>query len=265
MKWILSLLVCWSASAQLPVIPYSVPLLSSGDLITQPGAMNIAYYWNYKDIATNQSTITWTDRIQGIVISQATSANRATNSSIGQRFNLGSTSGTFYHLTNILNIATNSTLTNVACFIAFKWDDNVQNSYSLLSDTNMETVGTAEGAVYVRRAATSAFRTVTRLGAVSAITQPPGIALNIYYDAEFGGSDPINKPAYTNAVLTGVSTSCFTNITDFGGTNKNAGQAIGFSGWIAAVAIYTNSVWTATSSSNVHYFRTNLPPNGFGL
>lgn len=239
---------------------------SAQDVVVQPDQMNIAYYWNSLDIPSNTTTINWTDRIQGIVAVQTVSANRGTNSYAGQRFDTGATSGTFYHLTNFLNILTNSTLTNVACFIAYKWDANVNNSYTILSDTNMEALGNDEGGVYIRKAAGSVLRVVGKGDVTTGITQS-AVPLNVYQDVEFGGADQVSfrKAAYTNAVLTGLNTTCFTNITDFGGTNVNAGQSQGFSGWISLIAIYTNSVWTAKGASNVNWYRTNLPPLGRGL
>lgn len=60
MKWFLSLFLCWSASAQLPVIPYVIP--SGGNTTNFPALMaGNEHFWLARDL-TNGVLNVWTDR-----------------------------------------------------------------------------------------------------------------------------------------------------------------------------------------------------------
>jgi hypothetical protein len=60
MKWILSLLLCWSASAQLPIIPYSIPPSGFPDPSTISGAR---FWFHSGDYTLNTKVTNLFDRI----------------------------------------------------------------------------------------------------------------------------------------------------------------------------------------------------------
>lgn len=78
MKYLVSLLFCLTASAQLPVIPFVVP--NSGISADLTG---VAYRWVFSDITTNTTVTSWVDRIQGSTWVNGAVAKQPTNSAQG--------------------------------------------------------------------------------------------------------------------------------------------------------------------------------------
>ncbi len=130
MRWMLSFLMCWSASAQLPVIPYMLP---SGGISRD--LSGVAYLWVSSDLASN-ATITgsWTDRIQGSVFN-APAANQPTNGSTSGNdpAKLGIWIDTTHLMTNVNQHP--PLATNMSLGIIFNLVDPKQNYGGIVSMT----------------------------------------------------------------------------------------------------------------------------------
>lgn len=249
MKYLLSLLICLSASAQLPVIPYSLPPSGGDPILSIPG---IYAYWNSVDLATNVAISSWTDRIQGFVFQQGTAGNKPTNSwGNGVFFDAG---GTLHFLdisNNGLPMLTNATISSYSIAIALNWDGHDGFDHVVLSDTNA--VNTTEGDFYYHEVSPSQDR--------PQIDERYSIntwAINVKMSS--GKVDifipSLNNGSYTNNVSkTDNFPLMFTNLTRIG-TDRT--KTINWNGGVMAVAIFTNQLFTSsTVRTTIHNQWTN--------
>ncbi len=253
MKWILSLLICWSASAQLPVIPFN-PLLSATAQFTPTNITpKVAYWWVNTDKATNTAWSNWVDRIQGVVFTNGdTGSTRGTNSALGMHFTRTSSQA----MTNKVHNSISSTFGNECIWYIINLDTAPADEGWFCLDTTVNSPS-----ILVLSAKPSYFANATT---TSGVTLPLNTSVDVFMVAMAASKLAFYTngiPAITNTVGGG---GAFT-VNQFNSLGRDLGDGF-FDGFTMQIAIITNVVTSEQSllASNLHYYRTNVPA-GLGM
>lgn len=270
MKWILSLFLCWSASAQLPVIPYVVPLLSSSLTVTN-FAPYVAEAWEFTNnsVTTNASVTNWIGQIQHIPMTNGASTLRPTNSASGLGF------GASEILTNIpINMGSNYVLS-----VVFQCQSDIKgagNGGVPLAGSNIISGGVQFVVGLNEVGSTVNFAPVWQANDGTLGSKIGLMVTNIIYDMEFMVSNGPAGPAtgrnyiWTNGIFMGTAlgqgNQGFQNnsLSCIGNTIYLNGQGL-YRGFIQAVYVQTNGFLTfdgSQNASNIHYWCTNYLTHG---
>lgn len=235
MRWLL-LLISLSASAQLPVVPFTVPVASG---VPGPDTVSgLQFRWVASDLTVGAKVTNWVDRVQSAVWTNGASSLQPTNSASGVCFD-GSTV-----LTNA--VITFTTAAKPVIWIVAKNMRNNNNFDSFLTSPSGLSPGIEFSATFVAdpNSLTHWFAAIT----------------NVYQDwyVPGNGSAFSGVPLwYTNNVSTthnsGLIASGTANIFNFAG--QQAGGTKGYF-YVQEIAVYTNDLSSANRTT-LHTYATN--------
>jgi hypothetical protein len=203
----------------------------------------LAYYFDYRDLATNVAISSWTDKVSATVWSQTSAALKPTNSASGLRWNSSLESGPQIN-GNLTNLTGISLTQPYSIWFAFSVGVNLNSSYLCLM-TEL-----ASGGFYIKA------------------WEAGGRSLNVYRaglntaSAKFGeasgGTLPLmswlvaNGNSYTNAALWGSTSGGSFTLKTIG--SDTVGDENG--PYIKFIGIWPGVTLTATDASNLWYFAT---------
>lgn len=242
--------------SQLPVVPFTVPVASTGSQSPIPFFPNLAEYWEFTStsLTTNAAVSNWIGAIQGIILTNGATTLRPTNSSSGVGF-----SGTKY-LTNLpFAVGSNATIT-----MFYQYTGNsLGTGPGTLWGSNNAANANAHAWLQTLESA-SANQTMNTYDDSLLITGPSTPIPNFFEDFVYSPSNNANSGgatfAWTNGVLLYNKPTHdirFESLTFIGSCiHGPAGPGL-FVGWIQALYIQTNFIANGVNASNVHYYRTN--------
>ena len=255
MKWILSLFLCLTASAQLPVIPYVIPS-GSKDPIGVPGLYEL---WVFTDLVTNNMPITnWIGEISNTILTNGAATQQPTNSANGVMF--GQNSGLQY-LTNLpINLGSNFTVVVRGKMTSEGFAPS--GVYPMWSEFKTSWIvgwgdGTIPKATFGWYDHATVNHTTAGLNAIQ----------GTYIDHMMVNSNNANGTGktypYTNAVLVAGSFAAEPNTTKFSGVawggSPNWATTDAYRGLIEIIEVYTN-VLTPTQLTTVFTYNSTRFP-----
>jgi hypothetical protein len=235
MRFLLFTLLASSVYGQTGLIvdPYKFASAPAGPEFTPTNISGMAYFWNYQDLLgnTNTASLSWTDRIQGVVFTNNVQATSPTNNLFGLHF-----FNTWFTNLPGLTIASNFSYWTVV----YKINDG--DTYSCLLDS-----GSRQNGFFYRSSGIQLdfryFHGGTEEGASTAVDTTLGLSTDYVW---------ANGTSYTNAVLTGVNSPT----TAMTVAIKNMGEAAAASrilkGFVQYIGIWTNYALTATDVTKLN-------------
>lgn len=189
----------------------------------------MAYYWDYSDIAVGSTVPSWTDKIQGKVLSNSVAGSRPTNSSSGVYFN---------NTTFLTNLSVFSFGPKASVWIVF-------NLRVLQSSTFIAYAGSGYAGFYITSSKFNVYHSAANHLATSTL------ASGVTYDTLYAWGN-----VYTNAVFSSTVTtnSAAQNVNNFGGVYSGLSP---LDGYIKFIGVWTNTQLTASDAVTLYNYSTS--------